>query len=166
MEPTVENLLTSAAVGPYATKEGRAYLEGGYMPETEKNTANIQRAQTEAGIPATVAQNLSRKLKTYEKDAEKRAYINNQGLLTNDQKAWMEHNFISSKETYEKAEQAKARGISYKVFYRVRNADKDGNGRLSKEEAVNAIKTQNLTESQKAYLFELQNKEWKNPFKK
>ena len=62
-----------------------------------------------------------------------------------------------------KIAQAEAKGIKPVQFLTITGAyDKDGNGSVTQEEAKEVLDKSGLTKAQKAYLWKLQNKSWKN----
>ena len=62
-----------------------------------------------------------------------------------------------------KIAQAEAKGIKPAQFLTITGAyDKDGNGSVTQEEAKEVLDKSGLTKAQKAYLWKLQNKSWKN----
>ena len=66
--------------------------------------------------------------------------------------------------TYSKAADADEAGIDPAVYYMYRlTVDSDDNGTVTQDETKSALqKMRGLTLDQRAYLYKLQNKDWKN----
>lgn len=163
MEPSAKNIATTAALGEYATPEGRAYLEGNTILSADK-TDVIERGKKEAQISPTVAESVIRGMAKQQTRAAKRKYLYD-SKLTTEQKAWLEHELLASDTQKEKAELALTRGIPLKTFYWI-EANNGNGGNKETEAAIN--RALGLNRSQKEWLWSVltggANKN--NPFKK
>ena len=163
VEQTPGNAVRGALFGQWSFPEAREYVEGGFKISSAKATDVMLRAPKETGLSTKATSDVITDLKQYKKDSEKRKYIYDRRDLSKEQKAWLEHNLISSKEVKESAERALKQGIPLEAFYAVRKVD---NNQRSVEIAVNS--QEGLTKAQRAWLWQAQNKSWKaedNPFK-
>lgn len=94
IEETPQNLILDAAFGPYATERGKDYIEGGLKLFSEKQTESYDNL-IESGMKNTSAFDTIKNISAYDKNAEKKSYLN-RADLPDDQKAILYYDVIAN----------------------------------------------------------------------